>query len=80
MTSCLLFFSSSAASLNCSSSRVCRSAYRGPNESSAVELTLEDQRGELERTDEVGLHLLNGLVRDRETELLLGDGEVEPKL
>ena len=31
-------------------------------------------------THQVGLHLLDGLVRYREAELLLRDGKVEPKL
>jgi len=32
------------------------------------------------RTHEVGLHLLERLVRDVEAELLLGGGEAEPQL
>jgi hypothetical protein len=75
ITSCLLFFSSSAAISNCFRSRCYRiSPTSNANASEAQHLSEETG------TNEVVLHLFDRFIGDWKSELLLRDGEVEPKL
>ena len=96
MTSCLRFFSSTAASFICSSLRSWmqqrvgreqgRFLGRGRVDGSMAEgrqsapPQARIDKGRKLRPHQVGLHLLDGLVWDGKTELLFGSCEAEPEL
>lgn len=74
MTSCLLFFSSSAAISNCFRSRYyAKSNTKRENVRSTA---LTRNRGV---ANEVIFHLFDSFIGDRKPELLLRDGEVQPE-
>ena len=78
MTSCLLFFSSSAAISNCFRSRYYTESDT-KYESIRSPAPLKKGEGKVGVTNEIIFHLFDSLIGDRKPELLLRDGEVQPE-